>query len=95
MKLIDADGLLDYLNAWKFAICPNDKMTDEQVTVRKIEMFTISDCMSYVATQPTAYDVDKVVGELILESIHQSNNASIIGTKDAIDIVKRGGVEDE
>lgn len=43
--------------------------------------------------QPTAYDVDMVAEELILKSLHQSNNASIIGTKDAIDIVKRGGIE--
>ena len=54
--------------------------------------------MCLLSKQPTAYDVEKVVAEL--EKLHNreadyyyANSNDVIDREDAIDIVKRGGVE--
>lgn len=43
-----------------------------------------------ISTEPTAYDVEKVVAELEKES---KTMLPVIPTSEAIDIVKKGGVE--
>jgi hypothetical protein len=58
---------------------------------------TDSEFEELVKTQPTAYDVEKVVERLEKERICLEDNYGdeviCIGAHDAIDIVKRGGVE--
>ena len=45
--------------------------------------------IDFINQQPTAYDVERVVAELE----EGEYDAGLIVTKEAIDIVKRGGVE--
>ena len=54
--------------------------------------------MCLLSKQPTAYDVEKVVEELQSLSnaeadYYYANSNDVIDREDAIDIVKRGGVE--
>ena len=54
--------------------------------------FTIA--MEMVRKQPTAYDVEKVVAELEKESA-ETDGFLMIHTEEAVDIVKRGGVDEQ
>lgn len=84
-KLIDADKLKEAINS-------------SLNTGR--ETFSPEIICEAVDEQPTAFDVDKVIGELkrdkfiesecILSDVHQGYNA---GLSRAIEIVKGGGVE--
>lgn len=84
-RLIDADDLIEYIKIWDIG---NSISSDQKEFV---------DCVN---NQLTAFDVDKVVGELkrdkfiesecILSDVHQGYNA---GLSRAIEIVKGGGVE--
>lgn len=88
MRLIDADELLILESAAfnKAQAKTNDKITRlvNEVVHKKLQML--------VSDAPTAYDVDKVVESL--------GEIKVIGTypydvvKEAIEIVKRGGVDD-
>jgi hypothetical protein len=85
MKLIDADKLKEAINS-------------SLNTGR--ETFSPEIIREAIDEQPTAFDVDKVVGELkrdkfiesecILSDVHQGYNA---GLSRAVEIVKGGGVE--
>ena len=84
-RLIDADDLIEYIKIWDIG---NSISSDQKEFI---------DCVN---EQLTAYDVDKVIGELkrdkfiesecILSDVHQGYNA---GLSRAIEIVKGGGVE--
>ena len=84
-RLIDADELIKYIKIWEIGTGIN---SDQKEFI---------DC---VKEQPTAFDVDQVVGELnrdkfiesecILSDVHQGYNA---GLSRAIEIVKGGGVD--
>lgn len=77
-RLIDADELLKEFD-------PNGERLDP-ILVR-----------SRIVQQPTAYDVEKVVERLEKERICLEDNYGdqviCIGARDAINIVKRGGLE--
>lgn len=48
-----------------------------------------------IDSQPTAYDVDKVVERLKKESYQEfCDSERIVALTDAIEIVKRGGIDD-
>nr|DAT28762.1 MAG TPA: hypothetical protein [Caudoviricetes sp.] len=86
MRLIDADKLKKDILLQNILGEPIQKIIDRYIHI--------------VDEQPTAFDVDKVVGELkrdkfiesecILSDVHQGYNA---GLSRAIEIVKGGGVE--
>jgi hypothetical protein len=77
--------------------------------IKNLSYFNADDMQELVASQPTAYDVEKVVAELeeqaeqysrrTLELVDKSTEAGIhnkgkaCSYEHAIDIVKRGGVE--
>lgn len=87
MRLIDADRLKEVIEKEKD---DNDYMC----------RLCIESTKEIIDEQPTAFDVDKVVGELkrdkfiesecILSDVHQGYNA---GLSRAIEIVKGGGVD--
>lgn len=83
MRLIDADELINILE-W-------NKGQDRDVLV------SINNLIKLVKARPTAYDVDKVVEEL--EEYSNADEAERHGTipvielDDAIEIVKRGGID--
>ena len=79
MRLIDADKLLEELRQYHPLSLSHGILSD-------IEYF------------PTAYDVDKVVKQLeeLKETIYESyglGNCAYVAVCNAIEIVKRGGVE--
>ena len=86
MRLIDADKLKKDILLQNILGEPIQKIIDRYIHI--------------VDNQPTAFDVDKVVGELkrdkfiesecILSDVHQGYNA---GLSRAIEIVKGGGVD--
>lgn len=83
MRLIGADALKEY--------CMNASKSDDDF--RRVSLATLA---SVIDAQPTAYDVDKVVGQL--EAYSNADEAERLGTMpvvelaDAIKIVKGGGV---
>ena len=93
MRLIDADLLKRNITKW---LKPSKPDETEMIEVADALVST----MMEIDEQPTAFDVDKVVGELkrdkfiesecILSDVHQGYNA---GLSRAIEIVKGGGVE--
>lgn len=95
MRLKDADALKRDMKEYL------DKIPCENVPPRS----AIVHCMVLTDEQPTAYDVDKVVEKLEAKKIHRFHEASgrsnykslaqgyIQAIQDAIDIVKRGGIE--
>lgn len=86
MRLIDADKLKKDIMLQNILGEPIQKIIDRYIHI--------------VDEQPTAFDVDKVIGELkrdkfiesecILSDVHQGYNA---GLSRAIEIVKGGGVD--
>ena len=48
----------------------------------------------YIRELPTAYDVDKVVAELTRESLVRIDGNNEIYLDDAIDIVRKGGINE-
>lgn len=86
MKLIDADALLTKVSQIDFLTAPNST---------KISACEI---MEIINKQPTAFHMEKVVERL--ESLSNAEadyyyamNNDVIDREDAIDIVKKGGVE--
>ena len=87
MRLIDADTLLEAIDPMykaKKDIVP-DNFAEGCVQMEKL-----------IKQQPTAYDVDKVIEELTDNAIEENNidYDMEISLEDAIDIVKRGGVDE-
>ncbi len=83
MRLIDADELIEYIKIWEIGTSIS---SDQKEFI---------DCVN---RQPTAFDVDKVVEQLenrsvLARPVGWSKAYEIIMLKDAIEIVKEGGVE--
>lgn len=103
-RLIDADLLMRKCEKWLKPKAPDE---DEMVSVADIAVSTLME----IEEQPTAYDVDKVVEELeeelkladdekarcIKENPMQFDEAKgyARGMACAIEIVKRGGVDEK
>lgn len=73
------------------------------IDIQDIESIKVSavikDCIKAVDEQPTAYDVDKVVQKLNEQKNNKGFGGTIqeiiydLGLKDAIEIVKGGGID--
>ena len=87
MRLIDADKLILYLNDYALQEAPFRGERAEAYNA-------IKQCIEAVEEQPTAYDIDKVVRQLNLESVDSSIKESL-GLLRAIKIVKAVGENDK
>lgn len=87
MRLIDADKLIEKLRDFKE--WEND---DGRPIHTMSEIQRIDRCINFAQTEPIAFDVDKVIGQL-REISMLSTPMGIVTLKDAIEIVKRGGKE--
>lgn len=86
MRLIDADELRKQLST----MCPL-YATDEYDYCTKDILEKVDDL---VQKQPTAYDVDKVVERLEVNSMFaQADNEPFVMLDDAVEIVKSDGIE--
>ena len=110
-RLIDADSIIqfpyspesgtsDMIENWieEAGLCGESVDFDEGVTnkARELCKLVIEGFINVIITEPTAYDVEKVVAELeadteIIKEYERYHDAVILDK--AIDIVKRGGVE--
>ena len=73
-----------------------DKLKDfsDMYTLNEEAKVVLETIVRIVTEQPTAYDVEKVVAELKKESYQEyCDSERIVELKDAIDIVRKGGVE--
>ena len=94
MRLIDADKLLETLQDLE-PHCDNKNFEHGMLKMMRCYMPQI------INDEPTAYDIDKVVGELRRMSGNGYRDVDgdyvppMIETKNAIEIVKQGGVGKE
>lgn len=98
MKLIDADKLILHLNDYALQKSPSDVESAGDRKVSRAVYKAITDCIRAVDEQPTAFDLDKVMEQLedrsaLARPVGWSKAYEIIMLKDAIEIVKGGGVE--
>ena len=83
MRLIDADKLIEKLRDFKE--WEND---DGRPIHTMSETQRIDRCINFAQTEPIAFNVDKVIGQLGERSM-LSTPMGIVTLKDAIEIVKR------
>lgn len=98
MRLIDADKLILHLNDYALQESPSDVESAGDRKVSRAVYKAITDCIRAVDEQPTAFDLDKVMEQLedrsaLARPVGWSKAYEIIMLKDAIEIVKGGGVE--
>lgn len=98
MRLIDADKLILLLNDYALQESPSDVESAGDRKVSRAVYKAITDCIRAVDEQPTAFDLDKVMEQLedrsaLARPVGWSKAYEIIMLKDAIEIVKGGGVE--
>ena len=98
MRLIDADKLILHLNDYALQKSPSDVESAGDRKVSRAVYKAITDCIRAVDEQPTAFDLDKVMEQLedrsaLARPVGWSKAYEIIMLKDAIEIVKDGGVE--
>lgn len=98
VRLIDADKLILHLNDYALQKSPSDVESAGDRKVSRAVYKAITDCIRAVDEQPTAFDLDKVMEQLedrsaLARPVGWSKAYEIIMLKDAIEIVKGGGVE--
>ena len=98
MRLIDADKLILHLNDYALQKSPSDVESAGDRKVSRAVYKAITDCIRAVDEQPTAFDLDKVMEQLedrsaLARPVGWSKAYEIIMLKDAIEVVKGGGVE--
>ena len=103
MRLIDADKLILHLNDYALQKSPINVESAEGRKISREVYFAIRNCMKAVGEQPTAFDADKVVGQLETrktkattlqkENISEYFEGETDAFESAIKIVKGGGVE--
>ena len=98
MRLIDADKLILHLNDYALQKSPSDVESAGDRKVSRAVYKAITDCIRAVDEQPTDFDLDKVMEQLedrsaLARPVGWSKAYEIIMLKDAIEIVKGGGVE--
>lgn len=94
MRLIDADKLIQEMRKWYW---DKEKQKAAENDVSPMDLFTHL-AITTVQEQPTAFDLDKVMEQLedrstLARPVGWSKAYEIIMLKDAIEIVKGGGVE--
>lgn len=98
MRLIDADKLILHLNDYALQESPSNVESADDRKISRAVYKAITDCIRAVDEQPTAFDLDKVMEQLedrsaLARPVGWSKAYEIIMLKDAIEIVKGGGVE--
>lgn len=93
-RLIDADKLIQEMSEWYW---DKEKQKAAENDVSPMDLFTHL-AITTVQEQPTAFDLDKVMEQLedrstLARPVGWSKAYEIIILKDAIEIVKGGGVE--
>lgn len=94
-RLIDADVLMEYFK----------RLSDECSSENNYEYSNLYDCVcAEIMTQPTAYDVEKVVAELIQFGLNSMDKQTYdsetyydgvsVAIRKACNIVKRGGIDE-
>ena len=94
-RLIDADKLIQEMSEWYW---DKEKQKAAENDVSPMDLFTHL-AITTVQEQPTAFDLDKVMEQLedrstLARPVGWSKAYEIIMLKDAIEIVKGGGVDD-
>lgn len=88
MRLIDADELIKILEEYA-----NDKGSQAIYGEERLRLI-LGDCKIEIEKFPTAYDVDKVVERLEVNSMFaQADDEPFVMLDDAVEIVKSGGIE--
>ena len=82
MRLIDAD-----------AITRSTELTKKIVSYDLTPYIKVDDLIQFIDNLPTAYDISKVVAELDEEAV-SDEYGKLIGLEDAIDIVRKGGIDE-
>lgn len=82
MRLIDANKIEDYLEN----VCDNER-----------DAYCLVNLLSYIDEMPIAYDIEKVINKLSDIVVYQNYMKDIKGIDydKAIDIIKKGGIENE
>lgn len=93
-RLIDADKLIQEMSEWYW---DKEKQKAAENDVSPMDLFTHL-AITTVQEQPTAFDLDKVMEQLedrstLERPVGWSKAYEIIMLKDAIEIVKGGGVD--
>lgn len=93
-RLIDADKLIQEMSEWYW---DKEKQKAAENDVSPMDLFTHL-AITTVQEQPTAFDLDKVMEQLedrstLARPVGWSKAYEIIMLKDAIEIMKGGGVE--
>lgn len=93
-RLIDADKLIQEMSEWYW---DKEKQKAAENDISPMDLFTHL-AITTVQEQPTAFDLDKVMEQLedrstLARPVGWSKAYEIIMLKDAIEIVKGGGVE--
>ena len=93
-RLIDADKLIQEMSEWYW---DKEKQKAAENDVSPMDLFTHLAITTF-QEQPTAFDLDKVMEQLedrstLARPVGWSKAYEIIMLKDAIEIVKGGGVE--
>lgn len=99
MRLIDADKLILHLNDYALQKSPSDVESAGDRKVSRAVYKAITDCIRAVDEQPTAFDLDKVMEQLedrsaLARPVGWSKAYEIIMLKDAIEIVRGGGLNE-
>ncbi len=82
MRLIDAD-----------AITKSKELAKKVKSCSLTPYIAVDDLLEFIDNLPTAYDVEKVLAELDEQATDTDVFGKLLYLQDAIDIVKRGGVE--
>ena len=92
MRLIDGDKVIEVIKGMQKAY----PIEDQRPHARGIRV-ALFDCRNLIDEQPTAYDVEKVIEELTDNVIDETgiDYEMDISIDEAIDIVRRGGVDNE
>ena len=105
--LISRSNLIMRLSDYALQESPNDNESTGEQRISKMIYDAIQNCISCVEEHPTAYDIDKVIAkleELDVKSITRYKNGNFgdfdgieyyIKEREAIEIVKQGGVTDD
>ena len=82
MKLIDANKIEDYLEN----VCDNER-----------DAYCLVNLLSYIDEMPIAYNIDEVINQLSDIVVYQNytNDVKGIDYNKAIDIIRKGGIENE
>lgn len=106
MRLIDADKLRLCLKNYAVGESPSNAESADDRKFSRVVYKALTDCVGIVDKQPTAFDLDKVVGQLEKEeskarlelmedrktAFEFSSKSRLDAYKKAVDIVKEGGV---